>query len=70
MNKAFLRFNDAALKSGLLQLNSGLARELKHATETFTSLAKTTSDLEAGDDDHGEVDDEVARAPSQPSVVA
>ncbi|KAF1914393.1 hypothetical protein BDU57DRAFT_454768, partial [Ampelomyces quisqualis] len=50
MNKTFLRFNDYALKSGLLQLNIGLARELKHATETFTSLAKTASDLEAGDE--------------------
>jgi hypothetical protein len=54
MNKTFLRFNDSMLKSGLLQLNPSLARELKHATETFTSLAKTASDLEAGDDDNGE----------------
>jgi hypothetical protein len=51
MNKTFLRFNDAVLKSGLLQLNTGLARELKHATETFTSLAKTASEYEAADED-------------------
>lgn len=54
MNKTFLRFNDSMLKSGLLQLNPSLASELKHATETFTSLAKTASDLEAGDDESGE----------------
>jgi hypothetical protein len=54
MNKTFLRFNDSMLKSGFLQLNPSLARELKHARETFTSLAKTASDLEAGDDENGE----------------
>jgi hypothetical protein len=54
MNKTFLQFNDSALKSGLLQLNPGLARELKHATETFTSLAKTASEFEAGDEEQGE----------------
>jgi hypothetical protein len=51
MNKTFLRFNEAALKSGLLQLNAGLARELKHATETFTALIKTASEFEAGDEE-------------------
>jgi hypothetical protein len=51
MNKTFLHFNDSVLKSGLLQLNSGLARELKHTTETFTSLAKAASDFEAADED-------------------
>ena len=54
MNKTFLHFNDSILKSGLLQLNSGLATELKHVTETFTSLAKNASDIEAGDEEHGE----------------
>jgi hypothetical protein len=54
MNKTFLRFNKAALKSGVLQLNSGLARELKHATETFTALAKTASEFEAGEEEQGD----------------
>ncbi|KAF2820274.1 hypothetical protein CC86DRAFT_119051 [Ophiobolus disseminans] len=67
MNKTFLRFNDAALKSGLLQLNPGLTRELKHATETFTSLAKTASELEAGDDDV-DVEGEVTRQPPPAAV--
>jgi hypothetical protein len=65
MNKTFLRFNDSMLKSGLLQLNPSLARELKHATETFTSLAKTASDLEAGDDDIGE-----GAEPAEPTRIA
>jgi hypothetical protein len=65
MNKTFLRFNDSMLKSGLLQLNPSLARELKHATETFTSLAKTASDLEAGDDDKGE-----GAEPAEPTRIA
>jgi hypothetical protein len=43
MNKSFLRFNDNALKSGLLQLNSNLARELKQTTETFVTLAKSAA---------------------------
>lgn len=65
MNKTFLRFHDATLKSGLLQLNPGLARELKLATETFTNLAKTATEFETGDED-GEVDGEVARPPQRP----
>ena len=70
MDKTFLRFNDAALKSGLLQLNPALARELKHATETFTSLAKTAKEFEAGDDEHGDdVEGEVSRAPQRLQAV-
>jgi len=62
MNKTFLRFNDATIKSGLLQLNPALARELKHATETFASLAKTASELEASNYDDAEgLDGEVPR---------
>jgi hypothetical protein len=62
MNKTFLRFNDSAQKSGLLQLNPGLARELKHATETFTSLSKTASEFEAGDEEHADGDEHAADA--------
>jgi hypothetical protein len=54
MNKTFQRFNDSTRKSGLLQLNAGLARELKHATETFTSLVKAASEFEIGDEEQGE----------------
>jgi hypothetical protein len=54
MNKSFLRLNDSVLKSGLLQLNPNLGSELKHATETFTSLAKSASEIEAGDEEQGE----------------
>ncbi|KAF2112040.1 hypothetical protein BDV96DRAFT_167888 [Lophiotrema nucula] len=50
MNKSFLRFNDSALKSGLLQLNPTLAQELKHVTETFVTLAKNAA-AESGQDD-------------------
>jgi hypothetical protein len=54
MNKTFMCFNDSALKSGLLQLDPALAKELKHATETFTSLSKTASELKVGDEEQGE----------------
>ncbi|KAH7138373.1 hypothetical protein B0J11DRAFT_422362 [Dendryphion nanum] len=51
MNKSFLRFNDSALKSGMLQLNSNLAHELRHVTETFVALAKSASEGHDGDED-------------------
>ena len=54
MNKSFLRLNDSVLKSGLLQLNPGLGNELKYATESFTTLAKNASEIEAGDEEQVE----------------
>lgn len=51
MNKTFSKVNDSALKSGLLQFNPLLASELKHASDTFTFLAKNASEFDAGDDD-------------------
>ncbi|KAH7079980.1 hypothetical protein BKA63DRAFT_232196 [Paraphoma chrysanthemicola] len=61
MNKTFLRFNDSVQKSGLLQLNPTLARELKSATDTFSSLSKTSSEMvEAGDEDHADSTEAVA----------
>jgi hypothetical protein len=54
MNKTFTRFNNAAHKSGLVQLHPSLARELKQATETFTSLAKTANEFETGDEERSE----------------
>lgn len=56
MNKSFLRFNDTALKSGLLQLNSNLARELKQTTETFVALAKSAA-AEGNHEDDEQADD-------------
>lgn len=44
MNKAFLRLNDASLKSGLLQLNPNLVHEFKLAKDTFSSLVKTANE--------------------------
>lgn len=44
MNQTFLRLNDSALKSGLLQVYPGLAQEFKLVTETFSNLAKTASE--------------------------
>lgn len=60
MNKSFMQFNDAALKSGLLQLNHGLAQQLKHVTETFDASTKSASEGNAdGEEDandaHGDV---------------
>lgn len=54
MNKTFLRLKDATLKAGLLQLNSSLTSEFKYATETFTTLAQTASEIEAGEDETGD----------------
>ncbi|KAF2006670.1 hypothetical protein P154DRAFT_222374 [Amniculicola lignicola CBS 123094] len=53
MNKSFLRFNDSALRSGVLQVNPGLGRELKQVTETFVNLAKQAAaeGSSDGDDD-------------------
>jgi hypothetical protein len=55
MNKTFLRLNESAQKSGLLQLNAGLAQEYKLATETFGNLTKTASESQyLGDEEHYE----------------
>jgi hypothetical protein len=61
MNKTFLRFNDVTIKSGLLQINPGLARELKHATETFANLTRTASELEANDEEAEGIDGDVTQ---------
>lgn len=63
MNKSFLRLNDSVLKSGLIQLNPGLGNELKHATESFTSLAKSANDIDA-DEEHGEGTEEAVEPTS------
>jgi hypothetical protein len=51
MHKTFVRFNKSAQKSGLLQLNPTLAKELTDATETFSTLSKTASECEGIDED-------------------
>lgn len=61
MNKTFLRLNDATVKSGLLQLNPGLARESKCAAETFAGLVKTAGEMEVVGEDGDGVDGEVQR---------
>ncbi|KAF2182523.1 hypothetical protein K469DRAFT_224161 [Zopfia rhizophila CBS 207.26] len=63
MNKCFLRFNDSALKSGLLQLNPELARELKGITENFVTLVKT-----AVVEGHFKGDEEAAEADLDPAA--
>jgi len=71
MNTAFLRLNDATLKSGLLQLNPSLVQEFKLATDTFSGLVKTASEGQyEGEEDietsEKVTDDAGAQAPSQP----
>ncbi|KAF9691902.1 hypothetical protein EKO04_009871 [Ascochyta lentis] len=44
MNKAFLRFNDLAVQSGLLLMNHELAAELERTNETFSNCSKTASE--------------------------
>jgi hypothetical protein len=61
MHKTFMSFNESALKSSLVQFSPALARELQHATETFTSLAKTASESKGSDDEQ----DESAEQPIQ-----
>ena len=68
MNKTFLHLNDTILQSGLLQLNPGLARELKQMTDTFTKCVKS-ADERALDSDEEEVV-EAAPANKKPSVIA
>ncbi|KAF2793550.1 hypothetical protein K505DRAFT_276815 [Melanomma pulvis-pyrius CBS 109.77] len=62
MNTCFLRFNESAFKSGLLQLNPVLGRELKRATESFVTLVKSASDqsMEVVDDADEDVLDPAA----------
>jgi hypothetical protein len=68
MNRTFSRFNDVALKSGLLHWNPSLARELKHAMGAFASLAKTASDVEANDEEQeGGETVEILRVPEAAS---
>lgn len=55
MNTAFLRFNDSALKSGVLQLNPSLANELKQVTESFVTLAKSAASEGSHDGDDSEL---------------
>ncbi|KAF2713637.1 hypothetical protein K504DRAFT_370138 [Pleomassaria siparia CBS 279.74] len=69
MNTYFLRFNDSALKLGLLQWNPALGHELKHVTETFVALAKSASDL-GRDDEEGEVDEATLDLAVEPHHVA
>jgi hypothetical protein len=73
MNMTFTRFNIAAHKSGLVQLNPILASELKHATEAFASLVKTASEFETGDEERGEGAEqnmEPTHAAQRPQVAA
>ncbi|KAI1668174.1 bZIP transcription factor [Pyrenophora tritici-repentis] len=74
MNKTFLRVNDATLKSGLLQLNPNLVQEFKLATDTFSSLIKTTSEGQYEGEEDAEPsqkipDGVVAQVPPQPEPV-
>ncbi|EFQ91623.1 hypothetical protein PTT_11477 [Pyrenophora teres f. teres 0-1] len=74
MNKTFLRVNDATLKSGLLQLNPSLVQEFKLATDTFSGLLKTASEVQyEGEEDLESSerisDGPVAQAPLQPEPV-
>lgn len=57
MNKTFLRFNDAAVQAGVLQLNPGLARELKQMQETFANCVKSAKErtLDSDEEEFGEV---------------
>ncbi|KAF2450523.1 hypothetical protein P171DRAFT_141247 [Karstenula rhodostoma CBS 690.94] len=54
MNKSFLKFNEAALKAGLLQLNPVLAQQLKSVTESVGSLAKSAAEGQADEDEVNE----------------
>ncbi|KAK7186290.1 BZIP family transcription factor [Paraphaeosphaeria sporulosa] len=54
MNKSFLKFNEAALKSGLLQFNPILAQQLKSVTESFVSLAKSAAEGQAEEEERDE----------------
>ena len=60
MNTAFLRLNDATLKSGLLQLNSSLVQEFKLATDTFSGLVKTASEGQYEGEEDIETSEKVA----------
>jgi hypothetical protein len=73
MNKTFTLFNNTVHKSGLVQLNPSLARELRHAAETFASLVKTASEFDPGDEERGEGTEqntEPTHAAQQPQVAA
>ncbi|KAH0542974.1 hypothetical protein FGG08_002662 [Glutinoglossum americanum] len=55
VNKSFLKFNDNAMNSGLIQMRPDLARDLKEATEQFLTLARmANSDQDIGFDDEEE----------------
>ena len=56
MNKTFLRYNDSIVQSGILQLNPGLAREVKQMTETFANCVKSANEqtLHSDEEEFGE----------------
>jgi hypothetical protein len=61
MNNSFLKFNEAALKSGFLQFDSVLAQQLKSVTESFMSLAKSAA--EGHDEEEEEMDESIENVP-------
>jgi hypothetical protein len=64
MNNSFLKFNEAALKSGFLQFDSALAQQLKSVTESFVSLAKSAEEGHAEEEgEEEEVDESIEKIP-------
>lgn len=55
MNKTFLRYNESIVQSGLLQLNPGLATDVKQMTETFTNCVKSSNErtLDSDEEEFG-----------------
>lgn len=58
MNQTFLRYNEAIVQSGLLQMNHGLAREVEEMTETFANCVKSSTErtLDSDEDEFGAED--------------
>ena len=65
MNKAFLRFRDTVAKSGLIQGDPILMRELKHVADTFATLVKP-SVSESSDEGDEEVVGVVSSSVTEP----
>jgi hypothetical protein len=70
MHKTLMSFNESALKSGLGQFSPALAKELQHATETSTSLAKAASESKGSDDEQGESAEQPIQTAPRPQVKA
>lgn len=69
MHKTFLRYHESVVQSGLLQLNPGLAKDVREMTETIANCIKSSNERTL-DSDEDELGGEETSAPKSQSKAA